>query len=109
MAGKLEEMDLGVLFSAQLKISQQCAKVAKKASGILAFIRNKSSQQNQRGDHPQVLSAGVAAPWVLCTVLGLSLQERHQGPEAYPEKCNETGEESGALAFWGVAEGAGVV
>jgi len=40
--------------------------------------------------HGRCTCIGEAAPWVLCSVMGLSLQERYWGPGACPEKGNET-------------------
>ena len=84
----------GVLVDAQLNMSQQCAQVAKRTNAILACIRNSVASRSR--EVIICLYIGEAAPRVLCSVLGPSLQERHRGPETCPEKGNETGEGSEA-------------
>ena len=43
----VEEMDLGLSVNAWLNISQQCAQVAKKSNGILAFIRKSIASSSR--------------------------------------------------------------
>lgn len=64
---------------------------------------SRSIPGSNTGVH-NVFHHGLAEFWALV----FSLQERHGGTVACPEKEKEEGEGSGAQVLWGVAEGAEV-
>ncbi|KAJ7418829.1 hypothetical protein WISP_57468 [Willisornis vidua] len=86
------ERDLGVWIDKKLNMSQQCAHVAKEASGILACIRNSVDSRTREVILP--LYSALVRPHlcVLCPVEGPSVQEEIRGAGAGQERSNRAGE-----------------
>ena len=68
------------------------------------FYQEQCGQQEQGGNRVPVLGTGEAAPWVLCWVLGPSIQEGPWVAEAHPEKSNRAGEGSREQVLRGAAD-----
>ncbi|PKU36515.1 hypothetical protein llap_13181 [Limosa lapponica baueri] len=63
------EEDLGVLVDNRMTMGQQCALVAKKASGLLGHVKKSVASRLRGGHPPPLLCPGEAASRILCQVL----------------------------------------
>ena len=77
-------------------MSQQHAQVAKKANGILAWVRN--GEQHWKSSCP-VLGTGEASPRVLCAVWGTSVQRGHGGAGAVQRRAARLGKGLENMAY----------
>jgi len=71
----VKEKVLGVLVDAQVNMHQQYTQVAKMVNSILICVSNCAVGRSK--DIFITLYSGEAIHQVLCSVLGLSLQEKH--------------------------------
>ncbi|KAJ7403020.1 hypothetical protein BTVI_81215 [Pitangus sulphuratus] len=68
------EKDLGLLVNDNLTMSQQCAFVARRASGILECIGNSVAKRSRKVVLPLYLALVRPHPEILCPFLGSSVQ-----------------------------------
>ena len=73
-----EEKEVGVLVNNRVTMRQQCVLVAKKACGILGYIK-ECGQQVKGGDPFPLLCPGQATFRLLCSILGSPAQESQGG------------------------------
>ena len=82
------EKDLGVLMDDRLAMSQQCALVVRKASGILGCIKRSVASRSRKAVLP--ICTGEATSGILCAVLGSLVQERQgSSRESTAEGCKD--------------------
>lgn len=91
---------------------------SQRCNSLLCLVVGRRSPSSASGaalncsvlDSPPVLfSTGEATAWVLCPILGLSVQKGRWGAGANPERGSKAGEQSCAQVRWGAAEVAGGV